>query len=235
MAGGMGERMRASGVEVPKPLVRVGGATLLEHNVRLLLLRGLRHIVVSVSAGPVGEQVQRFCQERLQRLVTAADGHLGLLVESRPLGNIGCAGRLAAQASTVVVVYSDNITVLDLADVLVSHATSGADLTLACHEHEFRIPYGRLDLDGDRVLGYTEKPTLSVPVASAISVLGKRALQTLPGDQPTGLAQLTRALIADGGYVAVYRHQAPWVDVNDAASLPAAENLIARHRSRLGW
>ena len=93
----------------------------------------------------------------------------------------------------------------------------------------------RFLLDGERVVGYTEKPTLTVPVASAVSVLGDRALRTLSVGRPAGLVDLTRAVIADGGQVTAYRHQSPWVDVNDAGSVAAAEGLVERHRSQLGW
>jgi NDP-sugar pyrophosphorylase family protein len=35
--------------------------------------------------------------------------------------------------------------------------------------------------------------------------------------------------------VVAYRHQAPWVDVNDAGSLAAAEELVERYRPALDW
>jgi NDP-sugar pyrophosphorylase family protein len=235
MAGGMGERMRASGVGIPKPLVRVAGTTLLEHNARLLLLWGLRDIVVSISAGAGGEQVRRSCAESVQPIVDEAGGDLELLVEQQPLGNIGCAGLLGRRASTVVVVYTDNLTTLNVADVLAAHSASCADLTLACHEQQFQMPYGQLELLGDRVRDYREKPTFNATVASAISVLGAHALRTLPSDSPTGLAQLARRLIDNGRHVVAYRHQEPWVDVNDASGLPVAEGLVSEHRSRVGW
>src|SRR5436305_1018093 len=48
MAGGRGERMRASGVAVPKPLVLVRGTPLVEHNLLQLLRHGFDDVVVSV-------------------------------------------------------------------------------------------------------------------------------------------------------------------------------------------
>jgi NDP-sugar pyrophosphorylase family protein len=230
MAGGKGERMAASGIGTAKPLVQVAGTTLLEHNVRLLLHWGLRQISVSLSAtdGPVAGH----CRTRLMPLAARAGGSLELLVEAAPMGNIGGAGLLAGRGADVVVVFADNLTVLDLRRLLAHHRAEGADLTLACHEHGFRIPYGRVETDGARVVGYSEKPLVPVTVASAVSVLGPRALDVLgswPGGGPVGLVDLTRSLVDVGRRVTAYHHDADWVDVNDAAAVAEATALVERH------
>jgi len=49
LAAGRGERMRPLTDRVPKPLLRAGGASLIERHVRSLVSAGLREIVVNVS------------------------------------------------------------------------------------------------------------------------------------------------------------------------------------------
>ena len=49
MAGGRSERMRATNGATHKALVEVGGVTMLERNVRRLLKRGIKEIVVVSS------------------------------------------------------------------------------------------------------------------------------------------------------------------------------------------
>lgn len=227
MAGGRGERMRSSGVDVAKPLVRVGGVPLLELNLRTLLRCRLREIVVSVA--DQDDDVAHYARERLTPKVAEAGGTLDLLVEPEPLGNIGAAGLLAARGRDVVVLFADNLTTLDLGDLTARHRAQRAALTLACHDHGVPIPYGRLVLAGSRVTGYDEKPTVSVPVASAVSVLAPQALAAMPTGRPTGLVDLTTALLGAGADVHAYRHATPWVDVNDASALPAAHALLAEN------
>lgn len=224
--------MRASGVDAPKPLVPVRGVPLLERNLCQLLRHGLKDIVVAVPGD--GGAVEKYAEERLVPLAFESGARVRVLVEETPLGNIGCAGMLQGEGD-VLTVYADNLTSLDLRDILTHHGESGAALTLAAHDEPFRLPYGRLDISGGRVVGYSEKPTLAVTVCSAIAVLGPAATALLPEGQPSGLVDLTVELLRRGLPVSAYRHQAPWVDVNDAADVRRAESLLEEHAADFSW
>ncbi len=164
MAGGRGERMRLSGVDVPKPLVPVLGTPLLERNVRALQRHGIEEIVVSVAAGDA--EVLAFVDPL----------PVEPLVETEPLGNIGVRAVAAGGLGT----GARGLRRQPLHGRPDRHPgrarADGAALTLAAHDEPFRLPYGRLTLDGDRVTAYDEKPTIAVPVSSAIAVLGPAAL-----------------------------------------------------------
>ena len=224
--------MRASGVAVPKPLVLVRGTPLVEHNLRQLLRHGFDDVVVSVpgDGGPIGE----YAEGRLSQLASEAGARLRVLAETTPLGNIGCAGLLHGEGD-VLTVYADNLTALDLRDVLRHHAESGAALTLAAHDERFRLPYGRLEIEDGRVLGYAEKPTIAVTVCSAVAVLGPDATAALPAGRPAGLVDLTVELLRRGLPVAAYRHDAPWIDVNDGDAVRRAEALLEEHAAAFAW
>jgi mannose-1-phosphate guanylyltransferase/phosphomannomutase len=224
MAGGRGDRMRASGVDLPKPLVPVRGVPLVEHNLHQLLRHGVRHVVVAVPAAE--PSIESFVTARLAPMTEAAGGKLRILVETTPLGNIGCAGQLHGLSDAVLAVYADNLTTLDLQAITTHHENSGAALTLATHSEPFKLPYGRLEIVDGRVVGYAEKPTIQVPVCSAITVLGPAALAALPADRPTGLADLTSALLERGESVSAFPHDAAWVDVNDATGVQRAERVL---------
>ncbi len=233
MAGGAGTRMLRSGGTCPKVLVPVRGRTLLEHNVRAMLAAGVRQIVVSVPSS--GDDVQHHAAKVCRPIVIAAGGSLELLVETRPLGNIGCLGELRDRAETVVVTYADNLTALNPADLLQQHQQGTPALTLAAHWHPFQMPFGELTLDGRQIAAYTEKPITKSLVCSAICVAGTEALHALPTDQPTGLSQLASMLIQQGSLVEAFEHEAPWIDVNDLSAAARAEELICDHSAAFAW
>ena len=223
LAGGAGERMRRSGrPDLPKPLVDVRGASLLERNLCALFGAGVRAIWIACRAA---DRETREAVAQLAGLVHPAGVSVQPLVETSPLGTIGAAGLLRHRAHALISVNADNLTALDLAAMIERHVDSGADLTLAAHDHAWQLPYGQLFTDGERVLGYREKPLQTTQVCSAVCVLGPAALALLDG--PAGLPDLTRRLLEGGGAVRAFHHQAAWIDINDADDLARAEQLLA--------
>src|SRR5262249_58088113 len=73
-----------------------------------------------------------------------------------------------------------------------------------------------------------EKPTHHFRVSSAVYALARRALGELTGAR-TDAPELVRRLLDGGETVASFAHEAPWIDVNDAAGVAAAERLLADH------
>ncbi|HEX6927146.1 MAG TPA: sugar phosphate nucleotidyltransferase [Longimicrobiaceae bacterium] len=226
MAGGRGERARRSIADISKPLLEVGGVTLIERNLLALVEAGFRKLVVSVSAAD--SALSSFVADRCGTLVGSWGGSLELLAERWPRGNIGCAAELRGRGATVLVVFADNLTSMSLHSIVRSHVEHDADLTLATHREAIPIPYGEVRVRQGRVTEYSEKPVHRVLICSGIAVLGERALAAIPADEAMGISQLARKLIDQGALVREYRHSASWVDVNDAASLSRAELLFSR-------
>ena len=59
LAAGLGERMRPLTDHTPKPLLRVGGSTLIEYHIRRLAQEGFRELVINVSH--LAQQIMDFC------------------------------------------------------------------------------------------------------------------------------------------------------------------------------
>jgi NDP-sugar pyrophosphorylase family protein len=225
MAGGSGERMKASGGAVPKPLVPVCGVPLLERNLVMLLEAGFRDLYVAVSQRV--PEVGRFVETRGAALAEAASASVRCLVETQPLGNIGPAGELRRLSRPILVLFADNLISLDLAALMAHHTESNAALTVATHLESFRIPYGEVHSVDGRVTAYLEKPERRVAVSSGTYVLGPEAVELLPPGQRTEIAWLVERLLAQGSLILSVPHETCWVDVNDAASLRRAEELVA--------
>ena len=214
MAGGSSERMRASGVKTHKALREVAGRTLLEHNLEYLRSHGVRDVTLAVN-------------EAEHDLLARVAG-LPLIVESKPLGTIGSARNFAEHTETLIVLYVDNLTDLDLTGFIAFHRAQDAALTVASHDEPFRIPFGQLELAATRVLAYKEKPVFPIPISSGLYVLSKRAMQAIEPEQRIHAPDLINRLIAKGEHVAAFRHKAWWIDVNDETALAMAEAALLR-------
>jgi NDP-sugar pyrophosphorylase family protein len=227
MAGGESRRMRESGIDIPKPLVDVLGVPLFERNLHSILRAAVDAVVVSVPAG--NDRLRTWIGSTIGDYERATGVPMELLVEETPLGNIGCAGKLAARAESVLVVYGDNLTTLDLQRMVAAHWSANADMTLAVHEHRFRMPFGEVQSSNGRVIGYAEKPSYAFKVCSGIAVLGEKSMAALNDGLPMGLSDLTMKLISSAGHVLEYGHGAAWIDVNTSSDVRTAEQLVSEH------
>ena len=113
LAAGRGERMRPLTDTVPKPLVPVCGAPLIEHHIRQLVAVGVRRVIINVS----------YMAETL--IAALGDGerfgcNLIYSVESSPLesgGGIATAS-VHFQSDAIILVSADIYSDLDYASLL---------------------------------------------------------------------------------------------------------------------
>jgi NDP-sugar pyrophosphorylase family protein len=233
MAGGRGSRMRESGRTEPKPLVQVGGVPLIERNLFALFRHNFRHICVAVAAD--AEPLRAWLQSRGTALAGAMGAQLRVVEETVPLGSMGAAALARDHHRELLVVFADNLTDLDLHALVDHHQRSAAALTIAVHEHPFRIPFGAPEIRDDQVVAFREKPTFPVLVCSGVYVLGSEALDFLPRGEPCQAPALIEGLLASGRTVRPYLHEAAWIDVNDRQSQVAAEQLMAASPALDRW
>ena len=234
MAGGDGTRMAQSGIRVRKPLAPAVGVTLLERNLWMLARAGCREIAIATSARAAVEE-KSFTDDLAHR--AASIGLVvELLVEEQPLGNFGAVTQLSGRDKPVVVVFADNLTTLDLGELVRIHRHSNADLTLAAHNELFRMPYGELRVRPDapsQLLTYVEKPSYDILISSGIAVISDEALNLVPREIALGISTVSNILIDRGLSVHIHRHASPWVDANDSNGLRAAATLVQQERTIL--
>ncbi len=227
MSGGQSRRMRDSLGPDHKALAKVLGVTLLERNVAALLRFGFRRIFISINASEV--RLREHLDERVAPIVESHGGRLIPLVESMPLGTIGVARQVPVEGP-LAVVNVDNLTTLDLRAFVRTHVDRQADLTVAVHEHPFRIPFGQVVLNSDGDLtDYLEKPAFPVLISSGTYVLGDGARAAIAPGERTDITHVFAALRAQGRRIASFRHQADWIDVNDRTALEHAERIVAQN------
>ncbi len=208
--------MRATAGPLHKALVPVAGMSLLERNVRALLDQEFRDIVVAVSTSEpeIGRAAVSYAS-------------VEIFWEDVPLGTIGAAREAIGSARTLLVVNVDNLTSLPLKDLVRFHRDQNATLSIAAHQEPFRIPFGELEMDGDRVRRYLEKPVKPIWISSGTYVLDRAACGYIPEGRRTDAPELVGALLEAHERVAAYRHNSSWIDVNHADALVKAESLIS--------
>lgn len=174
LAGGKGSRLRSVVADRPKVLAPVAGVPFLEIILRQLVRNGFGHVVISV--GYMADLV----------IQTIGDSFEGLAItyvrEDEPLGT-GGGGRLALDACrSDHVLFMNGDTFLDLDFTMLEEDWQvHGEIVLVGREVEDTARYGRLRVEGGRVVGFLEKGA-SGPglINTGYYVLPRDALASFP-------------------------------------------------------
>lgn len=232
MAGGRSERMRRSGNSCHKALRQVRGVSLLERNIRYLLEAGIDRIFVSTNQ--TEHAVVSFIQREATKLVSSVGGSISCLIEHEPLGTIGIAHRLTHEEGPIVVLNVDNLTAIDLTQMISTLEASDAAICIATHLEEFQVPLGQVVCCDGEILEYREKPKLPVRISSGAYVLTSRVCNWISAGRRTDIPELIPMAHARGERVVAHEHDAPWIDINDSETLLRAERLVDQHMTKIG-
>jgi len=221
-AGGKGMRLRPATEEVPKPMLPVAGVPMVERLVRALVSAGADRL--TVITGHRGGVVRRHLAG-LRGLDRPAA--IDFLEEPAPLGNAGALGLVRTERPRVLFLFGDLVTDLDFGELLTRHAQGGADVLLTSHYEAHRLQLGELLVEGERVVGYREKPEKRFLICSGIGVFRREVLGVIPTDgTPTGIADLIGLALERGFSVAHWEHGAFWMDVNSPEALRLANERL---------
>lgn len=216
MAGGRGQRLRPYTESKPKPMVEVAGRPILERIVLHLVGHGIRRVFISVNylAGMIeahfGDGTRFGCR-------------IEYLRETEPLGSGGALSLLpAGLAHPLLVMNGDLVSQFDVTRLLEHHRREEAEATLAARHHEIEIPFGVLDVEGNRLKGLVEKPSVHQLINAGIYVLEPRLLEDVPRGRFYPMTDLFEGLLRQGRRVSVYRLEEDWIDVAGREDLSRA-------------
>jgi dTDP-glucose pyrophosphorylase len=226
MAGGRSLRMRSTASQMHKALVPVLGVPMIERNLCMLLSQGFRDIIVAVNSKEW--EIVDYVRQRGADLAHLCGASLRCYKEETPLGTIGAAGVLVCHSEPLLVVNVDNLTTLNLTEFVQRHTETHAAFSIATHLEHWRIPFGEVVVNNGFVTEYREKPTIEIRLSSGTYVLSADARRLLPNDRRTDVPDFFALLSHRHQRIVSYEHNAAWIDVNDAASVEKAEQLILR-------
>jgi NDP-sugar pyrophosphorylase family protein len=219
LAGGKAERLGDAAAGLPKPLVEVGGTPLAAWQIDLLAAAGVDRVIVSCAAG-TGEE--------FERRLGALGPEIAIAEEPERLGRGGgirFAARQRREEGDVYALNGDELLDVDLRALLERHRESGAAATITVVQPN--SPFGVVELDGDRVTGFSEGGTIECWVSCGVYVLGEEALERLPekGDHEA----TTFPELAEEGRLGAVRHDGIWLTVNTPKELRRAEEYVSAH------
>jgi NDP-sugar pyrophosphorylase family protein len=227
-AGGRGERMGALTADTPKPMLAAGGVPMVERLVRSCAAWGIRRVTVIV--GWRGEVIV----EHLRALGDLAGSvELDFLREAAPRGNVGSLAEVG-RGEPLLFMFADLVMDLPLDRLCGQHAGTGAAMTLATHWESLQVRLGEVVAEGDRVVGYLEKPEKRVLIGSGVAAIGPECIPAIEGMERCGISGLVEKVLARGLDVRHWVHGDFWMDVNTPDDLRVASARLAQRGGQAG-
>jgi glucose-1-phosphate cytidylyltransferase len=224
LAGGYGSRLSEETAVRPKPMVEIGGKPMLWHIMKLYAAHGIEDFVICLGYRGylIKEYFANYYLHTCDVSFDLAKGEMEVhrsetepwhvtLVETGEATMTG--GRLQQVLPYVgdeefCFTYGDGVSDIDIAALIAFHREAGVLATVTGVQPPGR--FGALDLDGERVAQFEEKPRGDGNWTNGgFFVLSPEVARYLGGDETIWEQEPMRALAADG-QLACYRHGGFW-------------------------
>lgn len=228
LAGGKGVRLRPYTTCLPKPLVPIGDEySILD--IVLMQLRGRGFRSATLAIGHLGHLIHAYVGDGRRWGID-----IDYQPEDTPLGTMGpLMTMLDRLPEHFIVMNGDVLTDMDYGDLLRVHEASGAPLTVATYERSVKIDFGVLDTDGERVVGFREKPTLGYSVSMGVYAVSRSTLESYVPGEALGFDDLVLDLLAAGAPPASYAFDGYWLDIGRPDDYDRANREFPTIRGRL--
>ncbi len=225
LAGGLGSRLSEETHLRPKPMVEVGGRPMIWHVMKVFAAYGITDFLVCLGykGYVIKEYFANYALHTADVTFDFATGTTDLhdsttepwrvtLVDTGELTQTG--GRLRrvlphlAREEAFFFTYGDGVSDVDLTAVAAAHREHGRLATMTAVQPPGR--FGALDLDGDEITGFREKPRGDGGwVNGGFFVLSPGVSRYLAGDDTIWEREPLERLAAEG-QIAAYRHDGFW-------------------------
>ena len=226
LVGGAGLRLRPLTEDIPKCMISLQGKPLLYWTLSWLKQYGFKHVVLGVAYRE--EVIRKFVKENPMGLEIDFSRHT---VE----GETGEGFRLAIQRygsdDDFLAMNGDELTNLNLERFAEFHLRQKPIATIAVSP--MNSPFGILEIDGDDIVGFNEKPVLEDKlVSTGIYMFNHRILDYLPMRE--SMEKTTFSILAKNKLLKAYRlgKSERWLTINSIKDLSIAEREFGNIRRR---
>lgn len=245
LAGGLGTRLSEETASRPKPMVEVGGHPILWHIMKIYSTFGLKDFIiclgykgyviteffanyqlhasdvtVDIGRGTIDTHSSRAEDWRVTLVDTGSDTMTGGRV-SRVRDHIG--------DEPFCLTYGDGVADIDIGELLKFHASHGREATVTAVRPPGR--FGALDLDGEQVRGFIEKPQGDGSwINGGFFVLSPKVLDRIGGDATVWEQDPLEGLARDG-QLAAYRHEGFWQPMDTLRDKRHLDDLWAENHA----
>lgn len=141
MAGGKGTRISSVASDIPKPMIRIQGKPVLEHEIECLRSQGFTDIIITVSH--LAEHIMNYFGDG-----SGFGVNISYYIEEQPLGNAGALLKLRSELTEdFLLLNADAVFDIDFNRFVAYHREKGGLVTLFTHPNSHPYDSGVLIAD----------------------------------------------------------------------------------------
>lgn len=224
MAGGEGMRLRPITETIPKPMVKVGGMPLIEHQIRRLARAGVKKVYIAVNylSHVIEDYFENGQQYKLE---------IRYLKEKSKLGTAGALSLIPEPPrAPFAVMNGDILSTCNLGALFEFHSRHNAAVTVAAIDYLVNIPFGVIQARGVAVTALQEKPSQRFLCNAGIYVLSPSVFDLIPAATHWNMTDLINSCLSREKNVAVFPVHEYWSDVGTPDDLRKARDYIKSNR-----
>ena len=154
LAGGRGSRLGVQTESIPKPLIKIGNISVIEHQILLLKKYNIKDIIITVS------YLHQNIKDKLG-LGKRYGVNISYYVEDQPMGTAGAIKHLfkSNRGSVFMILYGDVMVNMNLQMLINFYKYKQADVAIVTHPNDHPFDSDIIDVDqNDRVVNFYSKP-----------------------------------------------------------------------------
>lgn len=210
MAGGKGTRLYPYTQILPKPLIPIGGISIMERIIERFNHFGCKDFFVTVN---YKKNMIKAYMDEIEKDYTIA-----YIEEEKFLGTGGSLHLLKQQIKETFFVSNCDILVeANYADILAYHKHNKNKITMITSLKNYTIPYGVIQIDNQgSIKTISEKPEYNFQVNTGLYVLEPEVLQDIPEDEFFHITDLINQYVENKRKVGVYPViENAWLDMGE--------------------
>jgi len=213
MAGGKGERLYPITKNIPKPLVKIKGKTLLESLIRKLNADGVKNIKISVYH--MFKKVKSHLNNKKFSIKNT-----DYIVENKPLGTGGSIKLFNLSDKDFFVVNCDIKLNIDFSKVANFHIDQKADITVVSKQIINKLSFGKLNINSKfNVTSIEEKPILINYISTGLYIVNKKIKKLININQKIDMDKIIQKAIKKKMKVISYPLYEDWTDLGTIKDL----------------
>jgi dTDP-glucose pyrophosphorylase len=222
MAGGRGQRLKPLTDKTPKPMLKIGGVPIIEHNINRLAMFGIDDFWISVRY--LGEQIEDYFGDGSEKNI-----QIEYVREMESLGTIGAVSKIYNfKHDYVLVTNSDLLTNIDYELFFLEFLKQKADLAVLTIPYKVSIPYAVIETNKEQVISFKEKPTYTYFSNGGIYLIKKEMLSIIPKNSFYNSTDLMEELIRQNKKVISFPFSGYWLDIGKLEDFNKAQSDITK-------